>query len=40
MKTFRDLLIWQKAMVLVTKCYKKTSKFPKEELFALTSQLK
>ncbi|MGQ2982653.1 four helix bundle protein [Flavobacterium sp.] len=40
MKTFRDLMIWQKAMALVTKCYKKTSKFPKEELFALTSQLK
>ncbi len=27
-------------MALVTKCYKKTSKFPKEELFALTSQIK
>ncbi len=40
MKTFRDLLIWQKAMALVTKCYKKANKFPKEELFALTSQIK
>lgn len=40
MKTFRGLLIWQKAMGLVTKCYKKAHKFPKEELFALGSQIK
>ncbi len=40
MKTFRDLLIWQKAIALVTKCYKCTRQFPKEEMFALTSQIK
>jgi four helix bundle protein len=40
MKTFRDLLIWQKAMALVTNCYKITVNFPKEEQFALTSQIK
>jgi four helix bundle protein len=40
MKTFRDLLIWQKAMVLVTNCYKTTNSFPKEEQFGLTSQIK
>ena len=40
MKTFRDLLIWQKAMVLVTKCYSVTKQFPKEELFSLTSQIR
>ncbi|RZJ65019.1 MAG: four helix bundle protein [Flavobacterium sp.] len=40
MKTFRDLLIWQKAMALVTKSYKICNTFPKEELFALASQLK
>ncbi len=40
MKTFRDLLIWQKAMTLVTNCYKAVKKFPKEEQFALTSQIK
>lgn len=40
MKTFRDLLIWQKAMSLVTKTYQITQKFPKEELFGLTSQIR
>lgn len=40
MKTFRDLLIWQKAMVLVTNSYHYTATFPKEEQFGLTSQLR
>ena len=38
MKTFRDLLIWQKAMTLVTNCYSVSTNFPKEEQFGLTSQ--
>jgi four helix bundle protein len=40
MSNFRNLLIWQKSMELVTKVYKTTSKFPKEELFGLTSQIR
>lgn len=40
MNTFRDLLIWQKAMQLVTNSYTITSNFPKDELFCLTSQLR
>lgn len=40
MKTIRDLLIWQKAMSLITKTYQITQKFPKEELFGLTSQIR
>jgi four helix bundle protein len=40
MSTFRDLLVWQKGMNLVTECYKTTKKFPKEELFGLTSQIR
>ncbi|MDV6168042.1 four helix bundle protein [Flavobacterium sp. DG1-102-2] len=40
MGTFRDLLIWQKAMALVTKVYTITKTFPKEELFGLTSQIR
>jgi four helix bundle protein len=40
MKTYRDLIIWQKSIMLVTKIYSITSSFPKDELFALTSQLK
>jgi len=40
MSSFRNLQIWQKAMALVTKIYKSTQKFPKEELFGLTSQIR
>lgn len=40
MKTFRDLIIWQKSMNLVTAIYNKTNGFPKEELFGLTSQIR
>lgn len=40
MKTFRDLLIWQKAMKLVTDCYTISKGFPKEEQFSLTSQIR
>ena len=40
MSTFRNLLIWQKAMALVTKIYKTTQQFPKEEIFGLTSQIR
>jgi len=40
MKTFRDLFIWQKAMTLVTNTYQISEKFPKEELFGLTSQIR
>lgn len=38
MRTFRDLLIWQKSMALVTKTYQYTKQFPREEVFGLTSQ--
>jgi four helix bundle protein len=40
MGTFRDLLIWQKSMVLVTEIYTLSNNFPKEEIYALTSQLR
>src|SRR5690606_1369731 len=40
MGNFRDLLIWQKAIALVTKLYKSTQAFPKEEVFGLTSQIR
>ena len=35
----RDLLVWQKAMDLVTASYRLTSKFPKTETYGLASQL-
>lgn len=39
-KTFRDLIVWQKAMVLVTDVYRASSEFPKSEQYGLTSQLR
>ena len=40
MSNFRNLMIWQKSMSLITKIYKSTKNFPKEEIFALTSQIR
>ncbi|HBF33173.1 TPA: four helix bundle protein [Candidatus Sumerlaeota bacterium] len=40
MSSFRDLLVWQKAMALVTDIYCLTRNFPKEELYGLTSQIR
>lgn len=39
-KTFKDLKIWQKSHQLTLKIYEVTKKFPKEELYGLTSQIK
>ena len=39
-KTFEDLIVWQKAHLFVLKVYKYTSAFPKEEVYALTSQFR
>lgn len=40
MSNFRNLMIWQKSMSLTNKIYKSTNNFPKEEIFALTSQIR
>jgi four helix bundle protein len=40
MVNFRKILVWQKAMLLTTKIYTDTKKFPKDEIFGLTSQLR
>lgn len=40
MSHFRKILVWQKSISLVTKIYKSTRNFPKEEIFGLTSQIK
>ena len=39
-KSFKDLVVWQKAHQLVLGVYKATKDFPKEEIFALTSQFR
>lgn len=38
--SFRDLLVWQKSMSLVTSIYQLTRDFPHAEMFGLTSQLR
>ena len=38
-KSYRDLTVWQKSMDLVVRCYQITSKFPKTEIYGLTSQI-
>jgi four helix bundle protein len=37
---FRGLIVWQEAKILTKKVYELTKKFPKDELFGLTSQLR
>lgn len=39
-KSYRDLIIWQKAVVLVTKIYTVTGTFPSSEIYGLTNQLR
>jgi len=39
-QSYRDLIAWQKAMKLVNLVYDLTRKFPREELFGLTSQIR
>ena len=39
-KSFRDLIVWQKAMDFVVDVYKATASFPSDERFGLTFQLR
>ncbi len=39
-RSYQDLVAWQKAMDLVTEIYRVSQKFPKEELFGLASQIR
>jgi four helix bundle protein len=40
MKTHKDLLVWQKSIVLVTEIYLLTKDFPKGELYGIISQIR
>jgi four helix bundle protein len=40
MKTYRELIAWQKGIELVLLVYKMARSFPKEELYALADQMK
>ena len=37
---FREVKVWQKAHILTLEIYKVTRSFPKDELYALTSQMR
>ena len=39
-RSYRDLIVWQRGMDLVVACYGATTEFPKAEQFGLTSQLR
>ena len=39
-KDYRELIVWQKAMDLVEKIYRASARFPKEEIYGLTSQIR
>ncbi len=39
-ESFKDLKVWQQAMSLAERCYVVTRRFPREELFGLTSQIR
>ena len=38
--SYKDLIVWQKAMDLTDEIYRLTRKLPKEELFGLTNQMR
>jgi four helix bundle protein len=40
MKSYRDLIVWQKSVTMATLIYKLVSTFPDEEKYELTSQIK
>ncbi|MFO0969858.1 MAG: four helix bundle protein [Gemmataceae bacterium] len=39
-KNYKELIVWQKAVALVTEVYRVTSGFPQDERFGLTSQMR
>jgi len=40
LKNYRGLIAWQKAMELVETVYRLTRRFPKEELYGMTTQIR
>jgi four helix bundle protein len=38
--SYKDLIVWQKAVAMVTDVYRATRTFPKDETFGLSSQLR
>jgi len=38
--TYKDLVVWQRAMELVTEIYRSTEAFPKDEIYGLCGQIR
>jgi four helix bundle protein len=39
-ETYRDLRVWRDAMDLAESCYRMTARFPRDERYGLTSQIR
>ena len=39
-RTYRDLIVWQKAMALVLETYRLPKRFPKDETYGLVAQMR
>lgn len=39
-QSYRDLIVWQKAIDFVTEIYRATEQFPNKEIYGLTSQIR
>jgi len=39
-KSFKDLLVWQKSIELCTQVYKITKEYPKDEIYGIVSQIR
>ncbi len=38
--SYKELIVWQKAIAMVTEVYRNTQMFPKQETYGLTSQVR
>ncbi len=39
-RSYRELIVWQRAMELAVEVYECTKRFPRDEIYALTSQMR
>ena len=39
-RSYRDFEVWQLSMDLSERCYRETARFPKDEMYGLTSQIR
>jgi|SRR4249920_2631238 four helix bundle protein len=39
-RSYKDLEVWQVAMDVAVACYRVTAKFPREEIYSLTAQIR